>query len=196
MKGVLVIGLVLLAAGLSVWLVPGKWWRSFWGPRSRWGNQTSVGALSLFAGLLMVGAGLLGVVAGDFWLGIRSQKWTRVPAVVTGGKVVEVMQPRSTAPAYRPQVDYEYRWEGEVFRGGRLGFGATNSSEEAFVKKRLEEEFPVGKEIRVSVDPGMPSRSVIEAGPDPLHWIYAGAALVFAGVGANGLRMLRKSWDG
>lgn len=195
-KGILVIGFVLLVAGLFVWLVPGKSWRSWWGPRSKWGNQTSAGALSLFSGLLLIGAGLFGVIAGDFWLGVRSQNWTRVTAVVTDGRIVEVMQPRSPMPSFRPQVDYQYHWEGTPIRGGRLSFRTETSHDEAFVKKRLGEEFPVGKEITVHVDPAEPSRSVIEPGPDPLHWIYAGAALVFAGVGANGLRMLRKNWDG
>lgn len=191
-----VAGILLAAAGLLCWFVPEKWWRGWFRAGSRWRNQTSTGALLLFSGMMAGGVGLFSLNAVDFLNGVRSKSWVETKAVVTGTRVVEVMQPRSTNPAYRPQVDYEYRWNGRGFRGGRLGFGSTASTDGKHVRDLLDRDFPAGREIRVKVNPDKPSQSVIRTGADAMHWVYAGVSLVFVGVGANGLRMLAKDWEG
>lgn len=195
MKAVLVAGIVAAAAGLLTMWLPEKLWRSWFVRQPRWRNQSSTGALMLFSGLGVLGIGFVLLCAESFTHGLRSNRWADVEATVTATLVKEVMQPRSTNLAFRPQIDYSYQWAGHSYRGGLLSYGSNSSSDPDFARETLE-QFPVGKTIRIKVDPSRPDRSVIRPGADGLHWVYALAGLAFVGVGANGLRMLAKDWDG
>ncbi len=151
--------------------------------KSKATKRTGRGILIVF-GLVFAGAGvgvgtqLLPNVAQ--WR--ASSAWTEVPAVVTASAVRSHRGDDSTT--YKPYIAYVYTVDGVAYENDRYDFwGVSSSGYEG--KAAIVQAHPVGREIRIFVDPTNPAQSVIsrQAGGGILfHTLFP---LVFFGVGCG-----------
>lgn len=145
--------------------------------------------IMMIFGLMFVGAGAgVGYATLPSLTQWRaSSGWTEVPAVVTASAVRSSRGDDSTT--YRPYIAYVYTVDGREYEGDRYDFWSVSSSGYEG-KAAIVREHPVGREIRVYVDPADPALSVIkrEAGwgilfPTlfPLIFMVVGCSVFVAG---------------
>lgn len=113
--------------------------------------------------------------------------WVETPAVVTASAVRSSRGDDGTT--YRPYVAYAYTFEGREYEGDRYDFWNVSSSGYEG-KAAIVRAHPVGREIRVYVDPANPDLSVIQRKAGwgilfptlfPLIFIGVGCAVFVAG---------------
>jgi hypothetical protein len=150
-------------------------------------------------GLVFAGAGV--AVGFQSFSSLRQYRaasaWVETPAVVTASDVRSHRGDDSTT--YRPYIAYAYTVDGQDYEGDRYDFWNVSSSGYDG-KAAIVRAHPVGREIRIFVDPANPVESVInrQAGwgilfPTlfPLIFIVVGSAVFVAGA-----RMGRSSAPG
>jgi len=76
---------------------------------------------------------------------------------------------RFNGEEYFPCVQYEYKYEGEVFRGTLIRSGLITYNWKG-PAKRVCANYPVGAVTTVHVNPADPSRAVLEPGGD-INWL-------------------------
>lgn len=196
MKIAIWISLGLAGAGLLGFLVPTRWWKSWFPPESRWQNQASTSGPLLFTGIACLGAMAALLSTTDLLLGGQSRNWRETPALVTAHSVVPETQIRSTSPLWRPQVEYTYQVGGGSYRGETFSFGAGSTTDRDFIEKHLRESFPIGGTITIRVHTADPARSVIQPGSDLCLYIQLGLGLTFLAIGVWQVRALLGDWEG
>jgi Protein of unknown function (DUF3592). len=192
----MILGVLLLGAGLLAFSLSEKAWRDLTPRGSRWANQASTSGLLIFAGLGWLGLMLVIVYSGAVWLGWRSEQWAAVTGTVVESRLVETRQVRSTNPAYRAQVVYRYEVDGGERRGERVDFANSYTSDREFVEEELRTRFAPGAVVTVFVDPRDGTQSVIERGAPAMALILGSLGLSFVVIAAWQLRALLRDWDG
>lgn len=117
--------------------------------------------IMMIFGLMFVGAG---AAVGYQTLPSLTQwraaaHWVETPAQVTASAVRSSRGDDSTT--YRPYIAYAYTVDGREYEGDRYDFWSVSSSGYEG-KAAIVREHPVGREIRVYVDPADPALSVIK----------------------------------
>jgi hypothetical protein len=187
--------LVLLVAGLATMLCPAGMWAGIARRGSRMANQASMSGLFFFGGLGWLGGALLILYAVACWQGWRSGKWIEVSATVIESRLVETRQIRSTNPAWRVDVFYEYAAGGRMHRGSRLDFAGSSSVDRMSVERDLAARFSPGALLTVRVDPRDASNSVIEPGVPGKAAIFVFLGGVFVAIACWQLRALFLDWN-
>ncbi len=185
-----VVPLALMGLGFVAMLLPDDLMRSLWGGR----DPISMGMLPLSLGLALLGMSLAGVHLLDGIRSLQVDGWDRVPARIVHSDVVEVMQPRSTTNAWRPDVIYEYRHGTQLLQGHRIAFRPLSSSDHDGTQAWLRQHYPIGAQVIAHVDPDAPALAVLESGRSSWTWVMAGIGLVLACTGAHLLRIAMREF--
>jgi len=132
--------------------------------------------------VLAIGLGFVIFPALSLWNGFRSLAWTTTDGVVTySGR--ERMARRSVA-----DIRYKFSYAGREYSGDTYRFHFILNRERMRGRgvDAVIARYPVGEKVQVAVNPGNPSESVIETGPDwtDLIPLFLGAILVLFAVGA------------
>jgi hypothetical protein len=132
--------------------------------------------------LLALCLALLGVRMSDYLREAHSARWPVVEGVVMESRLAFTQTRRG--PLYMPAVHYQYRMGNRDFTGSRIDFHTQDRWHSRQYAERKLGQYPAGKVVRVSYDPGDPSFGVLEAGiaGDPLFLMYldAGFLVLFA----------------
>lgn len=193
----LVIVLLLpLGLGLLVPMLPARVWAGMTKRGSRLANQTSTSAFLIFSGLGLIGVMLVAVYSFAAWQGSRARNWTTVAATVLESRVIETRQIRSTSPAYRPEVVYSYEVDGVAYRGSRVDFAGSTTTDRQWVETTLRLRYEPGSRVTVHVNPSNPAESVIEPGTPAKALILTGLGLVFVIIAVWQLLALARDWHG
>lgn len=187
---------VLLAAGLLVFFLPEGVWRTLASRRSRWASQASVAGVLFFLGLAGGGGVLVFMAAGDLLSGWQSRRWVPVEATIERSDLVEVRQIRSTNPAYRFDLSYEYEQAGQRYRASQFAFGQDASPNREAMEQERAEQWPVGQTVMAYVHPDDASRAVLKPGFQPKAMIMVVLGFTFLVIGAWQLRNLLADWNG
>jgi hypothetical protein len=193
---VMLLGILLLFAGVLVFLLPEKFWRGLTPRGSRWENQASTAGLFMFFGLGWLGLMVLIIYSGALWLGWRSAQWVEVKGTVLESRLVETRQIRSTNPAYRAQVVYHYQSGGREHRGKRVDFADSWIVDRAEMAEVLRTRYAPGATVAVFVDPRNAAQSVLEPGVPPMAIILFCLGGVFIAISSWQLRALFRDWQG
>lgn len=179
--------LFLLGLGLMLMLCPARLLRAIAGHR----DASAIAMLPLALGLLLLGLLLAGMHALDGIRAMQSRQWVPAPAIITRSALVETMQPRSTTPAWRPDVAYAYTHAGQSYEGWRLTFDSTASSDRTGTQAWLQRHYPVGRQVTAHVNPKSPDQAVLVPGGLPWNGWMLCIGLVLAGSGAW---LLQTAW--
>jgi hypothetical protein len=132
--------------------------------------------------LLALCLALFAVRMSEYLREAHSAQWPVVEGVVMESRLA-FMQTRR-APLYMPAVHYQYRVGNREFTGSQLDFHTQDRWHSRQYAERKLAQYPEGKVVSVSYDPGDPSFAVLEAGlvGDPLSLMYldAGFLVLFA----------------
>ena len=121
----------------------------------------------------------------EWW---ASASWVETPAVVTASAVRENSDNDSTT--YYPYIAYSYDFNGKTYEGDKYVFFKVSSSGYDG-KAEVVRAHPVGREIKIFVDPQNPERSVINRDAEwsaiisilfPFIFIGVGSAIFIAGL--------------
>jgi hypothetical protein len=120
---------------------------------------------------------------------VAAESWTETPARVLESKVA-----RSDG-SLALRIEYEYRFEGKVFRSDRVHLNPVNlSSAQA---QRLRDAWPKGSGTVAFVDPASPKRAVLERNAIPNPWLPLGGLPFLAiGLGVAGFSVAGKGAKG
>lgn len=112
-----------------------------------------------------------------------SKSWPTVPGTITKSSVgVTTTETRNrnnyrrTSHSYAAEIEYEFKVEGETYRGSRIAVVSAQFGDEAFAQATCD-KYPLNKAVTVSYKPGDPSECVLEPG----RWGGIGLQLAFAG---------------
>ena len=173
--------LLLLGIGVLAMLSPSSLVRAL----SRGRDPFDVAMLPFGAGLALLGVLVAGVHAFDGMRALQVQGWQRTPATITRSVLVEVMQPRSSTPAWRPDVSFDYSFGGQPRQGHRIAYRRLASSDRDVTLAWLLATYPEGARVTAWVDPDAPGDAVLEHDPSPWTWGIAAAGLALAGAGIH-----------
>lgn len=128
------------------------------------------------------GTGLLVFCLFGFWvIGVELRGYLRTAdEVTTTARVIHFeVSPGSGRSGPSASAKYEYTWQGQQFRGGKIGFFGYHEGSKARLRSALES----GKPIKIYIDPSDPSYSVVDR-----TWTWNGLApfsvsLIAAGLG-------------
>lgn len=192
----MLLGILLLLAGVAVFALPEKAWRGLTTRGSRWANQASTAGCLIFAGLGWLGLLLVILYSGALWSGWRSTQWTEVAGTVLESRLIETRQVRSTNPAYRAEVVYRYQADGHEQRGTRVDFAGSSTVDRSGVEEELRTRYVPGASVAVFVDPGDGTQAVLVPGVPPKAAILASLGVVLLAVAFWQLRSLWRDWEG
>jgi hypothetical protein len=122
--------------------------------------MTRLGGLAAIAALVA----LNGIAA---WMGVRgydafaSRHWTEVTGTVVASGVVPV----AGTDTWLAHVEYDYPAPGGTRRGSVLTFDAPDGGlryDSQVIAARVANTYPVGRSVKVYVDPASPQRAVLE----------------------------------
>ncbi len=196
-----IIGLGVLASGLG--LISSKTstpkYKPF-KPKSRSGKTTAFEKLSglLFGGaFLAIGCIALWFIALGPWLRSRNAaNWQETPCEVIWSRVESHKGDESTT--YRPDIFYQYEFDGEEHRSNRYSF-VTGSSSGYNAKQKIVKQYPKGRKTICFVNPDVPERAVLSRELKqlgfwwlfPIPFIGVGLTVMVASLGAD---KKRKHW--
>jgi hypothetical protein len=127
--------------------------------------------------LLALGGTLLVVASVLFWFGgarpildwFASLRWVEVPCKIDSASVV--VDHKTEAIAFLPEVRYRYKWNDQTFHGTRFAWDTASYSSRESIEKWIE-PFPAGKETVCYVNPRVPEESVLlRAFPKPTVFV-------------------------
>lgn len=146
-----------------------------------------------FAGCLLAGFFGIFVVVGSaivWWLTIQplrrvleARSWEPTPCTVVASAVDT--QSDSDGATYRVDIAYRYRYGGRQYESNRYDFSVGSSSGREG-KQAAVDRYQPGEACTCYVDPGDPSRSVLERGWHSGYWIgLVGLPFLLAGAGGG-----------
>ncbi|MBS0009949.1 MAG: DUF3592 domain-containing protein, partial [Bacteroidales bacterium] len=116
--------------------------------------------------------GLLFIVIGGFvffmWglppmqYAAASKAWPSVPGKITRSEVETYRKDGKTQ--YLPDIAYNYTVDGKQYASSKVTVGDPPSTSNISPAKRLQSEYPVGKEVEVYYDPEVHSSSTLKTG--------------------------------
>ena len=110
-----------------------------------------------------------------------SKSWPAVPGTITRSEV-DVWQ-RDSQTHYQPDIAYSYTINGEKYTSSKITIGDPPLDNNVTRAKRLQSEYPVGKEVSVYYDPELPESSALKPGSKSGDYMLAGFAAIFFFVG-------------
>ena len=122
--------------------------------------MTRIGAIAALVALVTFN----GVAA---WMGMRglaayaSRNWTEVSGTVVASGV----SPVAGTDKWLAHVEYEYPASGDTRRGSVLTFDGPEGGlryDSQVIAARVANSYPVGRKVKVYVDPAAPQRAVLE----------------------------------
>lgn len=136
-------------------------------------------------------AGSLGLFAWAWTAyrdGRRSLGWPSVSGQVTSSSVsLETTQADSDSrlvSTYYPSVSYDYRVDGQSFKGSRIGVGGTEGFSRKEDAEAVAGRYPIGSKVDVYCDPANPGYAVLVRGANIIMvWIIAGGGAGALAVG-------------
>ena len=127
----------------------------------------------------------------------KSGSWERVDCNITKSKLVSSSS--SDGTTYRPEINYNYTYKGELYTSDSIDFSSGSSSSDRKAESKILKKFPKGEKRRCYVNPQNPSESVLvrDWGRGIFKWIAIpfGGVFAFTGLGLmlQGFFSLRKS---
>jgi hypothetical protein len=119
-----------------------------------------IGGVFAFIGLVF-----LLFVLSDRRLAKASQSWSPSSGAVVRSWVVESVEKnddRATTRSFRPEVQYEYRVDGQTYTSERLHFGMIETFSSQREAAQALDNFPPGKAVTVYYDPVRPYEAVLD----------------------------------
>ncbi|WP_183982072.1 DUF3592 domain-containing protein [Pseudoxanthomonas broegbernensis] len=171
--------LALLGSGLLATLLPDALLRPLCGGR----DPLALAMLPFALGLALLGLLLAAMHGTDAVRAGQTWQWQPVPARIVRSDLVEVMQPRSSRPGWRPEVRYEYRHAGQTRTGHRIALRPLTSSDRDGTDDWLRRTYPAGADLTAYVNPAAPAQAVLERGGSHWTWWLCGTGLVLLGCG-------------
>jgi hypothetical protein len=124
-------------------------------------------------GLLLLGGGILSILQG-----FKAARWPAVQGVILSSRLEEkrthTVHANEGRPVdevgYQPQVEYEYRVGGTIFKGTRI-----SPLEKQYARRagqKVVDRYPAGAAVKVFTDPDNPNQALLETG-------VAGSSLIF-----------------
>ena len=136
--------------------------------------------------LIFMAVGGFFVVQGvrEWILADASAAWPTAPGTVMRSEVARHTSTSKgrTRISYRARIEFDYKLDGVKYRGDRLTFKVTSSSQSG--AQETVDRYPVGSTVTVSYDPDDRTRAVLEPGWDWSNAIPIGVglfAIAFAG---------------
>lgn len=134
------------------------------------------------AGLVLIALclALFAVRMSEYLREAHSARWPSVEGVVMESRLAFQQGGRSTLYVYMPAVHYRYRVGNRDFTGSKIDFHTQDIWHSRPYAERKLAQYPEGKVVRVSYDPGDPSFAVLEAGltGDASSLIYLNAVFL------------------
>ncbi|WP_185962638.1 DUF3592 domain-containing protein [Thalassomonas sp. M1454] len=109
-------------------------------------------------------------------LSFRAFFWDKV-----GGKIIksEIHTYLDDGEMYEPQVEYEYKYNDEVYSNDRISFGSGGSNNIKSSAEYFVDRYCLGWDVTVYVNPKKPNKSILEPGVRLNHLAFL-AILLFA----------------
>ena len=124
-----------------------------------------------------------------------SKSWPTVPGTITRSEV-DVWR-RDGKTHYQPDIGYTYSVDGKKYSSSKITVGEPPLDNNVTPAKRLQAEYPVGKEVVVYYDPELPESSALKPGTKTGDFLLAGIAAIFFFVGLitlnQGLKAKRRA---
>jgi hypothetical protein len=108
-----------------------------------------------------------------------------VPGTITKSEVQVFKRDGNTH--YQPDIAYSYTVEGKKYTASKITVGDGSLDNNVSKAKRLQAEYPAGKEVNVYYDPDLPESAVLQPGTKSGDLLLAGIAAVFFLVGVLAL---------
>lgn len=113
-----------------------------------------------FGSLFLVVATVLFLIDGVQpilkWL--DSLRWVEVTCKIDSAKVI--VDQKTNALAYLPQLQYRYQWNEQIYHGTRFAWDTASYSRRESIEKWIE-PYPEGKETVCFVNPDQPEEAVL-----------------------------------
>ena len=108
--------------------------------------------------------------------------WPRVDGTITWSELEEGKDEDDGSPVYRANVQYTYTFGEAEHIGYRSAMGADEWGQLRSSRSRIVDKYPVGKGVRVYVNPSRPSESLLDPqNIGQIRW-YAFIAVVAIGI--------------
>lgn len=124
-----------------------------------------------------------------------SKNWPSVQGKITRSEVDTYRKEGKTQ--YLPDIAYNYTVDGKQYASSKVTVGDPPSTSNISPAKRLQSEYPVGKEVEVYYDPEVHSSSTLKTGIQRNDIMLAVITGIFPFLGifvfAGGLKSKRKS---
>lgn len=110
-----------------------------------------------------------------------SKSWPSVPGTITKSEVQVFKRDGNTH--YQPDIAYSYTVEGKKYTASKITVGDGALDNNVSKAKRLQAEYPAGKEVDVYYDPDLPESAVLQPGTKSGDLMLAGISALFFFVG-------------
>ncbi len=146
------------------------------------------GSVNIFAVVSLL---LLGIGAAVVWFGWKnmeqaraSEEWESVMGRVTQAEVVRSTDDNGNN-IYSPRVVYDYKVNGQLWSSDRRNFDLlTVTDRDQSKAEEILRKYPLGSEVRVYYEPGLPYNATLETGPTLVSWIVLGIGAFMALIAA------------
>ncbi|MFK7851959.1 MAG: DUF3592 domain-containing protein [Akkermansiaceae bacterium] len=149
----------------------------------------------VFLGLLIAGVGgiFTFLMGQSYQRAVEQRAWPQVDALVLSSELEEWQHDDFSPMEYRMKILYGYEWEGERKTGERFGFRGNPKYNKRNKVMNLVESFPVGKTVKIFVNPEDPSFTILK--PDskaPGYSIWFPLLFVVGGLGISARALFRR----
>ncbi|HZK61325.1 MAG TPA: DUF3592 domain-containing protein [Anaerovoracaceae bacterium] len=110
-----------------------------------------------------------------------SKSWPTVPGTITRSNVDIWRSDGKTH--YQPDIAYNYAVDGKKYSSSKITVGDPPLDNNVTLAKRLQAEYPAGKEVVVYYDPELPESSALKPGTKTGDYLLAAIAAIFFFVG-------------
>jgi len=106
-----------------------------------------------------------------------SRSWPSVPGTITRSEVNIWRSDSKTH--YQPDIAYAYFIDGKKYTSSKITVGDPPLDNNVTPAKRLQAEYPVGKEVVVYYDPELPESAALQPGTKSGDYLLAGICAIF-----------------
>jgi hypothetical protein len=106
-----------------------------------------------------------------------SKSWPTVPGTITKSEIDTWRSDSKTH--YQPDIVYAYSVDGKKYTSSKITVGDPPLDNNVTPAKRLQAEYPVGKEVVVYYDPELPGSAALKPGTKTGDYLLAGIAGIF-----------------
>ncbi|MBN1388385.1 MAG: DUF3592 domain-containing protein [Bacteroidales bacterium] len=110
-----------------------------------------------------------------------SKSWPTVQGVITRSDI-DVWN-RDGKTHYQPDIAYTYSVDGKKYSSSKINAGEQAMDNNVNSAKKIQAKYPVGKEVTIWYDPGLPASSALEPGIKTGDILLASIAAIFFLVG-------------